>query len=291
MDSTVLWKLLLDGMLLVSLAVLCYQMLRLGASDGRSERINRLENTLRSLVQEADSASRSLGEQLSKRQQALEQLLFDIGLIESRVNRLITGAEEKKHELDQQLSRLSQSLKLAEQSAGSGLKNLFETGSRPQSQQADKVMASPESRIEEDFVSIRNYPSSATEVMQPSSANLPRALMRTSLESEVESEILPSRQAATSREVKYAPMAEIRRAASGRVNPNISEFVEQARRKIDEAAESAKVLGRIEQSGRSERLSAAEDAIIEDLEMQLSPRPEDPRLGVLAKMKRETRIL
>lgn len=112
MEHLELWKLATDIGLCFSLIILCWRFLRSPESALVSRRTLELESALKALVQEADAASKSLHEKLTRRQQALEKLLFDLGTVEARVNRAITTADEEKHILTQ---AVSEARKLAEE--------------------------------------------------------------------------------------------------------------------------------------------------------------------------------
>jgi hypothetical protein len=59
-----------------------------------------LEASLRSLISDADAAGRHLNEQLLRREQNLQKLLADIAETEGRLNRSITGGEERSKEIN-----------------------------------------------------------------------------------------------------------------------------------------------------------------------------------------------
>lgn len=105
MSHIEMWRFVTDMALMLSLGYLCFRFLRAPVSEARLERLAQLENTLRSLVQEAEVASRTLNDHLLRRQQTLEKTLFDIETIEERVNKVIDRASEKHDELRELLSQ------------------------------------------------------------------------------------------------------------------------------------------------------------------------------------------
>lgn len=100
MDYIALARIAIDVLLLLGVGALAYQLMRLGSIGPATDRVAELERSMRALLREAEGASRSLTDQLSRRQQTLEQLLFDLGTVESRINRAIASAEEKRSALD-----------------------------------------------------------------------------------------------------------------------------------------------------------------------------------------------
>ena len=99
------WKLGTDLALAFSLAYLCYRLIRGQRATLSSQQVGALESSLRNVMGEADQAGRSLSEILLKRQQSLEKLLYEMGTVENRINRAISTAEIKKGELELEAKR------------------------------------------------------------------------------------------------------------------------------------------------------------------------------------------
>lgn len=92
------WGAIVDLMLVGSILYLGFRMFK---NPNRSIRqIAELEASLRSVLKEADLASKNLNEQLLRRQETLESLLLDMGGSEARLNRLLTAIEETKKMVD-----------------------------------------------------------------------------------------------------------------------------------------------------------------------------------------------
>jgi|GEM_PF-6395913 len=105
MNHIELWKLGTDLLLLMSLIYFCLRFTRRDAVDTSSERLVELEATLRGLIKEADASSQTLTTQLTKRQEALEKLLYEIETAEHRINKSVTLAEECKASLSTDVRR------------------------------------------------------------------------------------------------------------------------------------------------------------------------------------------
>lgn len=99
MDDFQVWKLTVDALLVGALLLLCYRFARTSA-QGPSANAAVLEASLRALVREADAASNSFQAELTKRQKNLEQLLFDLESVETRVNRAVQSGEELKTSIE-----------------------------------------------------------------------------------------------------------------------------------------------------------------------------------------------
>jgi hypothetical protein len=82
------WQLATDVLLLCSLVYLSFQFVRSPRINAQLRAVRELEGALRVLVREADGAGRSLNDQLMRRQQALEKALIDADLAEQRITKL-----------------------------------------------------------------------------------------------------------------------------------------------------------------------------------------------------------
>ena len=96
MGSLVQWKFLIDLALIGALGFLCFRFMRSPRSDGE---LRKVEGLLRELIQDAEQASRSLDSQLLRRRESLEQTLFELETVESRVSRTLSHAEQQRGEL------------------------------------------------------------------------------------------------------------------------------------------------------------------------------------------------
>ncbi len=105
MQQIELWKIMCDVFLMLSLVWLGIKFLRSPTSMSARRQIAELEGSLRALIKEADAAGRSLNDQLLKRQQNLEKLMYDLESAEHRVNRVVSQAEESRNALEMETSR------------------------------------------------------------------------------------------------------------------------------------------------------------------------------------------
>lgn len=93
------WKLISDGGLFLALIFLGSRFVSSRRSPVDPRRIRSLEAGLKNAVSTAERAGANLNKKLKDRQQSLEQLLFDLESVESRVNRAIDTAEALKVQL------------------------------------------------------------------------------------------------------------------------------------------------------------------------------------------------
>ena len=99
MEDLTLWQLVIDGALVAALIFLATRVVSQSGVNSQLAKVRRLDESLRALVREAQASSSTLNEELSSRQRSLEQLLFDLQSVESRVNRAIDTAERLRLEL------------------------------------------------------------------------------------------------------------------------------------------------------------------------------------------------
>lgn len=97
------WQLATDFALACSLIFLGYRLSRGTRSVKDAGKLASLEGSLRGLLAEAGQASTDLNQQLVKRQQTLEKLLFDLQSTESRINRSVSTAEQQHQALSAQI--------------------------------------------------------------------------------------------------------------------------------------------------------------------------------------------
>lgn len=99
------WKLVIDILLLASLTFLCLRFLKATRAGTSTRELIELETTLKRLIREAERGGQSLSEALTKRQDGLQKLLFEIETVEGRVNRAIEDSETRKKALSAEMSR------------------------------------------------------------------------------------------------------------------------------------------------------------------------------------------
>lgn len=86
------WQLVCDIALALSLLVAAICFARKN-TDSSNQQTRALEESLRRLLDEADTASRSLATELTRRQNGLERLLLDLESGEARISRALTSAD------------------------------------------------------------------------------------------------------------------------------------------------------------------------------------------------------
>ncbi len=97
MTDLAFWKLALDGALVLSLIFFCARYGRRSSVSPRH--LQGLEDSLRRIVKEADTASSSLAQELVQNKRELEQLLYDLETMESRLTKGIDEADETRKAL------------------------------------------------------------------------------------------------------------------------------------------------------------------------------------------------
>lgn len=88
MNDFQLWKLAIDGGLILSLLYLCYLVWRSPVA-AQSRQIEQLESSLKALIKEAELSGSALNDQLMRRQQSLERLLNEATQVDSRIQHSI----------------------------------------------------------------------------------------------------------------------------------------------------------------------------------------------------------
>lgn len=97
-------KLVTDFGLLGSLIYFAFRFIKVQAPVNTWQ-LQELHSGLKSAIRDADQAGRGLNEQLFQRKQNLEKLLFDLETVESRINRAINNAEQRKGELELSINK------------------------------------------------------------------------------------------------------------------------------------------------------------------------------------------
>ena len=99
MPDLMLLKLIVDLGILVSVAYLCVKVVR-GAHDVKLTQLADLDSSLRTLMQQAERASSTLGEELLKRQRDIERVLLEIEETEKKVTHAVRSAEDIKKSIE-----------------------------------------------------------------------------------------------------------------------------------------------------------------------------------------------
>ena len=104
-----LLKLIVDLGILISVAYLCVKVVR-GAHDVKLTQLADLDTSLRTLMQQAERASSTLGEELLKRQRDIERVLLEIEETERKVSHAVRSAEDIKKSIENTSNYNSSSL-------------------------------------------------------------------------------------------------------------------------------------------------------------------------------------
>lgn len=105
MSQIHLWQIGVDLTLVAILVLFVARTIRGGAGLGSSPRLLELESSLKGLIAEAESAGRSLNDQLIRREQNLQKLLEETQQSESNIRALNESASNEHDNLRAELSR------------------------------------------------------------------------------------------------------------------------------------------------------------------------------------------
>lgn len=264
------WNLLSDILLFLALGYLSFQFVRSPRLNAASRQLRELEGALRSLIKEADGAGRGLNDQLLRRQQSLERLLIDAQLAEQRMEQGLqrtTTVESRNEQPGPQPSARS-----APKPAHSA----------PEPGSFNDTRIQPDEREEESDISFGsvNIYGEPIAPQPPRKHEIPgRALRRalqtyTPLAAQIEKEVTQQKvqSARASVEDIYAAAEEMLRAGT-----DLAAVASQTRLPIEEVrALSQMIIGEraVKQGTPAPVEQQAEEA--------------DPRLGVMATMRRQT---
>ena len=272
MSHLELWTLLSDILLFFALGYLCFQFVRSPKLNAASRQMRKLEGALRSLIKDADSAGRTLNDQLMRRQQALERLLIDAQLVEQRIEEGVRRPAQSAAE-PAPVSTPRQSSSAAKRPAEP------ESFVRPPAPEV--TVTEPEQEPARSFGRVNIYgepieePAPATAKAEAPGRAMRRAMQTYSplaakIEKQFEANPAPAAKAAI--EDIYAQAEEMLRAGN-----DLAVVAGRTKLPIQEVrALSQMLIGEEAVRGKSASASKAE---IQDA---------DPRLGVMATMKRQT---
>lgn len=108
--SIAMWSLGADVALMGSILLFVYRVLRNPTNPRGLRQLGELEGTIRSLIREAEGSGKSLNDQLIRRQEGLEKLLFDLEACEKRIHRLQSRAEETRGGVDVSMVKVQKAL-------------------------------------------------------------------------------------------------------------------------------------------------------------------------------------
>jgi hypothetical protein len=280
------WQLATDLLLLCSLVYLSFQFVRSPRINAQLRAVRELESALRVLVREADGAGRSLNDQLMRRQQALEKALIDADLTEQRLQKVVAAQSPSAATIEATASarnttRQTRTAPDAEETTNSQLRRSIEVGQDNPQAQWNKVNIYGEP-IQAEPISEAKAPGRAQQRAMRTYSPLKAAVQTEIVAEETPMQPTPSKrserikpsavkEAEDAIEDLYATAEELLRAGEGlalvaaRTNLPISDI----------RALSQMIIG--------------ERAVAETKQGPLPPVvDEDPRLGVMATMKRQT---
>lgn len=114
MSDIALWKMALDLLLLCSLAYLGYRIAKSEGPGAKLPKLIELQASLKEIIREAQAAGSDLNRDLQSRQRDLEKVLFDLETVESRVNRAVTMAEDRKGALELTIGKANEAASASE---------------------------------------------------------------------------------------------------------------------------------------------------------------------------------
>ncbi|MBX7144142.1 MAG: hypothetical protein K1X79_06805 [Oligoflexia bacterium] len=293
MEHVALWRLSTDILLLLSLGFLCFQFARSPRINSQLRVVRELEAALRVLVREADGAGRSLNDQLMRRQQAIEKAVIDAELAEQRIQRVLTRSEamEKRstddHETSQEIKSRSPREQFTETEALEDMpirKASARPTTRARLREEIEVTQTPvQEPSEPRWGKVNIYgepigesaPPQATQARPKSGPAAAYGMKRPTTPTRAASISKPAsiESAAQSIDEIYASAEELLRAGNGlaTVASRTSLPIEEIR------ALSQMIIG--ERAVAAAKSSAVPEPVVDD---------HDPRLGVMANMKRQT---
>lgn len=150
MSDVALWKTLLDLCLLLSLAFLGFRIIKSEGPGARLPKLLELERSLKSIISEAQQAGNMLNKELRNRQRDLEKVLFDLETVESRMNRAVTSAEDRKGALEIEIGKAREMIHEVSNSMVTGRANTMRSA-----EQTGNERSGPE-LIRDEVIELRN---------------------------------------------------------------------------------------------------------------------------------------
>ncbi|GEM_PF-2791141 len=111
MANVVVLKMFFDVGFVLTVVYICLRSLRQSrevVTSAPAVNVKEIEKSVKSVIVEAEDASRELTRELNKRQRNLEQILFDLGTVETKIARASDHADERIEELQRLLTAPSQ---------------------------------------------------------------------------------------------------------------------------------------------------------------------------------------
>ncbi len=239
-------KVFVDIVLVASMVYLAWRYTRPGSSLDDS-RVKQLAESMRELIREAEESSRTLGDQLLRRQHAMEKLLHEIQSSENKAQSSIKIIDAKKAELEKEIHK-----------AALILRSSLSSSSARRSEPVETVSESDEPLPRNGYVA----PVSSAPIV------------RRSLAQEVEKEVFvdgyeePLEQVMAKAEQVSVAMADAQR----RARPVLS--------KLEDNKDRLHSMRSAVERWEATRVASEERGVVEES-------AGDPRLGVLGSMRRQ----
>lgn len=277
------WQLTTDVLLLGALAYLCSQFARSPRVNSQLRTVRELQSALKALVKEADTAGRTLNEQLIKRQQSLEKALIESDVAERKIQ---VALAEAAHAKENQSKFISQHPEVS-QATRASVGKAVETITQPELQSKEneiQVQKNNPSSVKQ-AVNIYGEPIQANAATNQSIGKATKKFMQAyaPLKASVQKEVLSS--PAVSQPVT---------TAAANVQGSIEDVYASAEELLRSGTGLASVANLtnlpIEEIKALSQMIIGEKAVANarKLETEFEVPPADPRLGVLGSIKRQT---
>ena len=300
-------KLAADGLLVLSVLIMGFRYLR-STTKAHTTELMILEASLKGLIKDAESAGRSLNDELGKRQRGLEKLLLDIESSEKRIADTAREAIETAGSVELKIKAARAAMEEVTRSAArparpsapvTGIPLEEETPEPPSFETVVQRRASSprqETSVHrsniygeplEEVSSQRMVPAVSPRAEQPRSIPTPRAeptyarqRLSASIEKETDRSVtVPAEPVATSMRTVFGAAEDMLRAGK-----EVAVVAAVTQLPIEKVVQMARAIAPhlLEESG---------DMFIEEQPQVTTGKGTDPRLGVLGAMRRQTQVL
>ncbi len=287
-------KLASDIFLSLAVLYLGFRTVRGGAKTNLHE-LRVLDQSLKSLIDEATHASRALNEQLLRRQENLEKLLFDINSAEGKAHRATEAAEDRRASLQTGISKAERLMDELSQVRANPIRATSEPEILPEPIVVRQI-------IEKEATPIKTQPAAIKlniygEPIQASENQPPpkRERAYVPLAAQVERQINPQ----TAKQDIQAIFSQAERMIrAGEDLATVSAQTKLSKRDIDmlsqlvESEERTKAIAAPKPPEPAPELEEEERSPLLTPEEALRAKTRDPRLGILgAQIKRQVQVL
>jgi hypothetical protein len=300
-----LWKLGVDILLMCSIIAFVVRVLRNPSNPRGLRQLGELDGSIRGLIKEAENAGKSLNDQLIRRQDGLEKLLFDFESCEKRIIRLQSRAEETRGAVEVAMSKVQRGL-----DALNAALTRFQTkeaqvrlAAVEQQPMVQTVVAQPAPVIHREPVApdqkieVRGEAPHAPNVQPPVAAQpvftpavQPPVLPEQPVAQAVQQQPVPPFSGMAQPLAPVAPLASQieRETIPRRASPVTPEILSMAQSLLQQGATPETVSAKTGLSRDQVRLLIALDARKRSLKAGLGQQIIDPRLGVLGSQRKTT---